>query len=71
MNKAKNAKRVKRVKAAIKPYLEGEDMLTDAVIIDVLADMRHLCAKVGIDFDNCNRIAAGHFMEESRIPEES
>jgi hypothetical protein len=37
----------------------GEDAVTD-----LLADIRHLCASAGLDFDRCDRVAAMHFEAE-------
>lgn len=37
----------------------GEDAVTD-----LLADIRHLCAAAGFDFDRCDRVAAMHFEAE-------
>jgi hypothetical protein len=33
----------------------------DEAIIDLLADLRHFCATVGLDFASCDRHAAMHF----------
>jgi hypothetical protein len=37
----------------------GEDAVTD-----LLADIRHLCAAAGLEFDRCDRVAAMHFEAE-------
>lgn len=39
----------------------GEDNVTD-----LLADMRHLCAAAGLNFDRCDQVAAMHFYDEQR-----
>lgn len=38
----------------------GEDDVTD-----LLADIRHLCAAAGLDFDHCHHVAAMHFEAEN------
>ena len=35
-----------------------------STVIDILTDLRHWCAVEAIDFDDLNRIAAGHFFAE-------
>jgi hypothetical protein len=34
-------------------------------VIDILADLRHLCDKRGWDFGDLDRIAYGHYCTES------
>jgi hypothetical protein len=43
-----------------------EDTESDPVasITDILADLRHLCNTLGIDYAECNRMAAMHYREE-------
>lgn len=36
-------------------------------ITDCLANLRHFAHAMGIDFDNCNRIAEGHFSVEKGL----
>lgn len=33
-------------------------------IIDALTNLRHLCDRERLDFDNLNRIAANHYLSE-------
>jgi hypothetical protein len=34
------------------------------VIVDMLADLRHLCDALELDFAACDKIAYGHYMSE-------
>lgn len=38
----------------------------ECAVIDILADLRHYCGRVGFDFDNLNRIAGDHYEEEGK-----
>lgn len=58
-----NIKRSKRAKAALRRYI-GVHEDTETGVVDLLADLRHFCDSVGLDFDNCDRIAIGHYAEE-------
>lgn len=35
-------------------------------VIDILADLRHLCAQDGVNFALCNELAAAHYNEETK-----
>lgn len=37
----------------------------DEAIIDLLADIRHLCTAANIDFASCDHLAAIHFESET------
>jgi hypothetical protein len=49
--------------AACRARGENPDHGEDAVI-DLLADLRHHCREAGIDYDACDRMAAGHYAAE-------
>lgn len=40
------------------------DIERDAAVTDLLADLRHLCERDGIDFDACVRMSADHYEAE-------
>lgn len=63
--KPRNIKRVARAAKALVHggYKEGRKT-NDTDIIDLLTDLRHLCERQKLDFDNCNRIAGDHYEEE-------
>lgn len=60
--------RAKRVAKIIKGYA-GEDYSLEANIKDVLTDLRHLCEKHRLDFDQFDRTSAEHFRTESAAVE--
>ena len=44
----------------------GERITSDEeALIDLLTDLRHLCAAEGIPFDDCARISLDHFTAEA------
>jgi hypothetical protein len=60
-----NQSRIRRIQRAMKTVpeydwtTENEDAVTD-----LLADLQHLCAAKGWDFDNCVRVSRSHFEAE-------
>lgn len=42
--------------------------LMDETTIDLLTDLRHFSAAIGVDFDEVLRISERHFEEERRSP---
>ncbi len=62
-----NAIRIETARAALAraAWFRGEaPCYGDEAVIDLLADLRHLCTAAGIDFDVCDRLASMHFAEE-------
>ena len=41
-----------------------EEAELPTVIVDMLADLRHLCDALELDFAACDKIAYGHYMSE-------
>lgn len=63
-----NDRRIDAARAALAraAWVRGETpCYGDEAVIDLLADLRHLCTAAGIDFDTCNRLAAMHFANEN------
>jgi hypothetical protein len=56
-----NQQRAKRAKRALDTYSDDDC----ANLIDLLTDLRHYALAAGIDFNNLDRIAAGHFDSEA------
>ena len=47
-------------------WVRGESPAYDEdAVTDLLADLRHLCEAVGLDFARCDRVAAMHFAAEN------
>ena len=44
---------------------------TDALVTDLLTDLRHFCAVYGVDFDSSVRMSENHFEAEVEEAEES
>lgn len=64
-----NAIRIETARAALAraAWVRGDvPHYSDEAIIDLLADLRHLSAAAGIDFDACDRLAALHFALEDK-----
>jgi hypothetical protein len=51
-------------KAAIEATDTADDVATG--IVDLLANLRHLCDHLNIDFDDLDRIAEGHWDDETK-----
>lgn len=49
--------------AQVNPRVPDEPHETN--VIDLLSNVMHFCAANGLDYDNLQRIAAGHFRAES------
>lgn len=58
--KAKNQERATRAQMAVDLQEEGGD----AGIIDLLANLRHLCDREGLDFDELDHMAYTHYASE-------
>lgn len=50
---------------AIKSEYRDSDLETN--IVDLLADIRHLCDKRGLPFGTLNRLASMHFTDERTL----
>ena len=64
-----NAKRIEHARFAIASacFARGEaPTYNEDAVTDLLADLRHLCAEHGFDYDRCDRVAAMHFDDESK-----
>jgi len=61
-----NKKRAARAKKALSAYFGCPLPACERefAVIDILTDLRHFCASSGLDFDNLDRIASGHYSEE-------
>lgn len=62
-----NAIRIEAARAALAraAWARGETPhYGDEALIDLLADLRHLCVAISINFDECDRLAAIYFEEE-------
>lgn len=57
-----NRLRADKARKALKDYFLGNT--NDEAIVDLLADLRHLCARQGRDFDDLNRMAESHYLAE-------
>jgi hypothetical protein len=57
-----NADRVESAKGACDYFTEGDDTATS--VIDLLTNLRHLCAAEGVDFEARARMALTHFEAE-------
>ena len=42
----------------------GHIVDTEALVIDVLANLRHFCDSRGLDFGKLDRVAYGHYLTE-------
>ena len=63
-----NTKRIETARAALAraAWVRGEiPHYGDEAIIDLLADLRHLCTAANIDFATCDRLAEVHFENET------
>lgn len=63
-----NAIRIEAARAALAraAWARGQTPhYDDEAIIDLLADIRHLCTAANIDFATCDRLAEIHFDAES------
>jgi len=59
-----NQRRAERAADVVAFYGIGEGNEDREDLVDLLTDLRHWCAKTGINFEDANRIAAGHFFAE-------
>ncbi|MFG1320472.1 hypothetical protein [Xanthobacter autotrophicus] len=62
-----NAIRIEAARAALAraAWVRGDvPCYGDEAVIDLLADIRHLCVVAHIDFEACDRLAAIHFADE-------
>lgn len=64
VQKRENARRAKRAATALAAYADGDDR--GAPVVDLLADIRHYCAKHDLDFEREDALANGHFAAEIR-----
>lgn len=62
-----NMRRIQRARAAVRGYA-GEKHDLRANIVDILTDLRHLCAAKGIDFASADWMAGENFDFEKRNP---
>lgn len=53
---------IRALDTVINHVKDGEDLRTK--VIDILADIMHMCGRNGIDFQDCLRIATYHYEEE-------
>lgn len=53
-----------RVQRAERAAMDADAKSLDEGIIDLLADLRHLCHDRGLDFDYLNRLAQMHYVHE-------
>lgn len=65
-----NERRARKAFRSVKGYA-GTGELLKTHVIDFLADLRHLCAAKGIDFDDAARTARSHFGVEANAKETS
>jgi hypothetical protein len=56
--------RRQRARSILSTQYDQYDMETSTT--DLLTDLMHAAATSGVDFDNCLRVAQGHFEEESK-----
>jgi len=56
--------RIKRALIACETQGLGADLEPETAIIDALADVRHLCDRLRLDFGALDRTAHGHYVEE-------
>ena len=61
----RNHARAESALRALLPYPHFGDNGTEECITDLLSDLRHLCAREGLQFDYLNARAANHFTEET------
>jgi len=59
-----NMNRIARARVAVKGYA-GEFHDLEANIVDILADIRHLCEAKGMDFERLDRTARSNYEAES------
>jgi len=59
-----NRERAVRISNLLVPGYGEVEIEQDAVVIDALTDLRHLCDAGGWDFANLDRIAHQHCLEE-------
>lgn len=50
--------------ALLAAFGEEADLDPECAVVDLLADLRHLCDCIGLDYANCDRIGYGHYTEE-------
>lgn len=62
----KNAKRARRASRALRSEYRngGGARVHKDDVVDILADLRHLCTRAGWDFADLDRIAYQHYIEE-------
>lgn len=58
--KHQNQERAERAQMAVDMQEEGGE----PGIVDLLANLRHLCDREGLDFSNLDRMAYQHYIEE-------
>ena len=59
-----NNYRAHNAKRSIMATYEDADSDVGAAIVDLLADIRHLCDKIGLDYADHDRVAYNHYIEE-------
>jgi predicted metallopeptidase len=59
-----NNYRAHNAKRSILATYEDAESDASAAIVDLLADIRHLCDKVGLDYADHDRVAYNHYTEE-------
>ena len=57
-----NEDRARRAGRALSFYDDDDNW---SAVVDLLTDLRHFSYSVGLDFDDCNRIAGVHFEAET------
>ncbi len=55
------ARRMGRVRRALSNY---DEPTLDSAVVDILADLRHYCEAMGMDFADLDRVALGHYLAE-------
>jgi hypothetical protein len=64
-----NARRIDIARFAVASacWARGESpTYSEDAVTDLLADLRHLCAEHGFDYERCDRVAGMHFDDESK-----
>lgn len=65
--KNENARRIQRAHAALKAFQRegGDPIIDEDCLTDLLADLRHLAADIGLDFEAADATARQHFEIEA------
>lgn len=66
---ATNKDRIRWARKALDKHAEltcSETEAPETQAIDLLCNLRHWCDAVGVNFDDLNRIAAGHYAAEKQ-----